>query len=83
MGAMSGSFVPTGIMETTTAIHQLRTLIGPDAGQLFDWGGPCRVLQGGSWHSAASALLVAFRGFSIPDERHYFTGFRCVSELPE
>ena len=56
---------------------------GPDTGQLFDWGGPCRVLRGGSWHSAASALNVAFRGFSIPDDRHYFTGFRCVSEIPE
>ena len=32
---MSGSFVLTGIMETTTAIHQLRTLIGPDAGRLI------------------------------------------------
>ena len=57
--------------------------LGPDTGQLFDWGGPCRVLRGGSWHSAASALNVAFRGFSIPDDRHYFTGFRCVSEIPE
>ena len=57
--------------------------LGPDTGQLFDWGGPCRVLRGGSWHSAASALNVAFRGFSIPDDRHYFTGFRCVSEMPE
>ena len=56
---------------------------GPDTGQLFDWGGPCRVLRGGSWHSAASALNVAFRGFSIPDDRHYFTGFRCVSEMPK
>ena len=57
--------------------------LGPDTGQLFDWGGPCRVLRGGSWHNAASALHVAFRAFLISDDRRYFTGFRCVSGLPE
>ena len=57
--------------------------LGPDTGQLFDWGGPCRVLRGGSWYSTASTLHVAFRAFLIPDDRHYFTGFRCVSGLPE
>ena len=34
--------------------------LGPDKGQLFDWGGPYRVLRGGSWANGTNRLRVPY-----------------------
>ena len=55
--------------------------LGPDKGQLFDWGGPCRVLRGGSWNISTTNGRVAGRDFNIPSNMYFTYGFRCVSGL--
>ena len=45
---------------------------GPDTG-LY------RVLRGGSWSNVTSGLRVAYRNNRIPNSRHSYYGFRCVS----
>ena len=54
--------------------------LGPDKGQ-FDWGGPCRVLRGGSWNISTTNGRVAGRDFNIPSNMYFTYGFRCVSGL--
>ena len=41
-----------------------------------------RVMRGGDWNSPVNSLRLAFRGYNIPNYRHDYDGFRCVSELP-
>ena len=41
-----------------------------------------RVMRGGDWKSPVNSLRLAFRGYNIPNYRHDYDGFRCVSELP-
>lgn len=40
--------------------------------------GSDRVLRGGSWGSNARICRVSFRGYSRPDRRYYYHGFRVV-----
>ena len=41
-----------------------------------------RVMRGGDWKSPVTSLRLAFRGYNIPNYRHDYDGFRCVSESP-
>ena len=41
-----------------------------------------RVMRGGDWKSPVNSLRLAFRGYNIPNYRHNYDGFRCMSELP-
>ena len=41
-----------------------------------------RVWRGSAWLYPANSLLLAFRNYDLPNNRTFFTGFRCVSGLP-
>ncbi len=51
-----------------------------------DPGGPSsggyRVVRGGSWSDGATDIRSAYRLGLMPDQRHGFMGFRCVSSGP-
>ncbi|HIC02145.1 TPA: hypothetical protein EYO63_20895 [Candidatus Poribacteria bacterium] len=53
--------------------------LGPDKGQLFDWGGPYRVLRGGSWANGTNRLRVPYCFCNTLNNRYFNSGFRCVS----
>ena len=40
--------------------------------------GSYRVVRGGSWNSNEMGVSVSYRGFILPDVRHYYLGFRLV-----
>ena len=53
--------------------------LGPDKGQLFDWGGPYRALRGGSWANGTNRLRVPYCFCNTLNNRYFNSGFRCVS----
>ena len=44
------------------------------------FGGPYRVLRGGSWATQPDAVTTAFRNWDHPDRRQIFAGFRCARD---
>ncbi len=44
------------------------------------FGGPFRVLRGGSWATQAGAVTNTFRNWDHPQRRQIFAGFRCARE---
>jgi iron(II)-dependent oxidoreductase len=44
------------------------------------FGGPFRVLRGGSWATQPGAVTTAFRNWDYPDRRQIFAGFRCARD---
>ena len=44
------------------------------------FGGPYRVLRGGSWATRPSVARATFRNWDHPERRQIFTGFRCASD---
>jgi formylglycine-generating enzyme required for sulfatase activity len=44
--------------------------------------GTVRVLRGGSWVSSGQSCRTAFRGFYMPDNRHYNIGLRVAAGVP-
>ena len=51
----------------------------PEYSQDF-FGGPFRVLRGGSWATQAGAVTTTFRNWDYPQRRQIFAGFRCVED---
>ena len=51
----------------------------PEYSQDF-FGGPFRVLRGGSWATQAGAVTNTFRNWDHPQRRQIFAGFRCAQE---
>jgi iron(II)-dependent oxidoreductase len=49
----------------------------PEYSQDF-FGGPFRVLRGGSWATQAGAVTATFRNWDHPQRRQIFAGFRCA-----
>ena len=46
------------------------------------FGGPYRVLRGGSWATRPSIARTTFRNWDYPQRRQLFAGFRCVVDVP-
>ncbi len=44
------------------------------------FGGPYRVLRGGSWATRPMVARSTFRNWDLPQRRQIFSGFRCVRE---
>jgi len=44
------------------------------------FGGPFKVLRGGSWATQPGAVTTAFRNWDHPDRRQIFAGFRCARD---
>jgi iron(II)-dependent oxidoreductase len=44
------------------------------------FGGPFKVLRGGSWATQPGAVTTAFRNWDYPDRRQIFAGFRCARD---
>jgi iron(II)-dependent oxidoreductase len=47
------------------------------------FGGPYRVLRGGSWATQPDAVSNTFRNWDHPERRQIFAGFRCAADLEE
>ncbi|MGH2978577.1 MAG: SUMF1/EgtB/PvdO family nonheme iron enzyme, partial [Solirubrobacterales bacterium] len=47
------------------------------------FGGPYRVLRGGSWATQSEAVSNTFRNWDHPERRQIFAGFRCAADLGE
>jgi iron(II)-dependent oxidoreductase len=47
------------------------------------FGGPYRVLRGGSWATQAEAVSNTFRNWDYPQRRQIFAGFRCAADAEE
>jgi iron(II)-dependent oxidoreductase len=45
------------------------------------FGGPYRVLRGGSWATQPGAVTTAFRNWDHPERRQIFAGFRCARDV--
>jgi iron(II)-dependent oxidoreductase len=45
------------------------------------FGGPYRVLRGGSWATQPDAVSTTFRNWDHPDRRQIFAGFRCAADV--
>jgi iron(II)-dependent oxidoreductase len=45
------------------------------------FGGPYRVLRGGSWATQADAVTNTFRNWDYPERRQIFAGLRCAKDL--
>jgi iron(II)-dependent oxidoreductase len=54
----------------------------PEYSQDF-FGGPFKVLRGGSWATQDGAVTTTFRNWDHPQRRQIFAGFRCVAEAEE
>ena len=54
----------------------------PEYSQDF-FGGPFKVLRGGSWATQAGAVTVTFRNWDYPQRRQIFAGFRCASDAED
>ena len=50
----------------------------PEYSQDF-FGGPFKVLRGGSWATQAGAVTTTFRNWDYPQRRQIFAGFRCAA----
>jgi iron(II)-dependent oxidoreductase len=46
------------------------------------FGGPYKVLRGGSWATRPSVARATFRNWDHPQRRQLFAGFRCVIDVP-
>lgn len=44
------------------------------------FGGPFRVLKGGSWATQPDAVTTSFRNWDYPERRQIFAGFRCARD---
>jgi iron(II)-dependent oxidoreductase len=44
------------------------------------FGGPFKVLRGGSWATQPDAVSTTFRNWDHPDRRQIFAGFRCARD---
>jgi iron(II)-dependent oxidoreductase len=51
----------------------------PEYSEVF-FGGPDRVLRGGSWATDGLLARTSFRLWRPPETRHAFTGFRCARD---
>jgi iron(II)-dependent oxidoreductase len=47
------------------------------------FGGPYRVLRGGSWATQPDAVSTTFRNWDHPERRQIFAGFRCAADLED
>jgi iron(II)-dependent oxidoreductase len=47
------------------------------------FGGPYRVLRGGSWATRPDAVSNTFRNWDHPERRQIFAGFRCAADVEE
>jgi gamma-glutamyl hercynylcysteine S-oxide synthase len=47
------------------------------------FGGPYRVLRGGSWATQPEAVSNTFRNWDYPQRRQIFAGFRCAADAEE
>jgi gamma-glutamyl hercynylcysteine S-oxide synthase len=47
------------------------------------FGGPFKVLRGGSWATQAGAVTTTFRNWDYPQRRQLFAGFRCAAGVEE
>jgi len=47
------------------------------------FGGPYRVLRGGSWATQPEAVSNTFRNWDYPERRQIFAGFRCAADPEE
>jgi gamma-glutamyl hercynylcysteine S-oxide synthase len=47
------------------------------------FGGPYRVLRGGSWATQPDAVSNTFRNWDDPERRQIFAGFRCAADVEE
>ena len=47
------------------------------------FGGPYRVLRGGSWATQPDAVTNTFRNWDHPERRQIFAGFRCAADAEE
>jgi iron(II)-dependent oxidoreductase len=47
------------------------------------FGGDFRVLRGGSWAAAASAVRPSFRNWDLPIRRQIFCGFRLAWDVAD
>ena len=45
------------------------------------FGGPFRVLRGGSWATQRGAVTSTFRNWDYPRRRQIFAGFRCAADV--
>jgi iron(II)-dependent oxidoreductase len=54
----------------------------PEYSQDF-FGGPFKVLRGGSWATQADAVTVTFRNWDYPRRRQIFAGFRCAADVED
>jgi iron(II)-dependent oxidoreductase len=45
------------------------------------FGGPYRVLRGGSWATQPRAVTTSFRNWDYPERRQIFAGFRCARDV--
>nr|MBA2343172.1 SUMF1/EgtB/PvdO family nonheme iron enzyme [Thermoleophilaceae bacterium] len=51
----------------------------PEYSEVF-FGGPYKVLRGGSWATRSRPARATFRNWDRPQRRQVFTGFRCASD---
>ena len=51
----------------------------PEYSEVF-FGGPYKVLRGGSWATRSRPARATFRNWDHPQRRQVFTGFRCASD---
>ena len=54
----------------------------PEYSQDF-FGGPFKVLRGGSWATQAGAVTTTFRNWDYPQRRQIFAGFRCAADVED
>ena len=47
------------------------------------FGGPYRVLRGGSWATQPDAVSNTFRNWDHPERRQIFAGFRCAADVED
>jgi gamma-glutamyl hercynylcysteine S-oxide synthase len=45
------------------------------------FGGPYKVLRGGSWATQPDAVTTTFRNWDFPQRRQIFAGFRCAKDV--
>ena len=87
-----GSFRPNGfglydvsdnVMERVEDCWHKSYVGAPTNGEPWTTGGLCRyrVSRGGSWYGYSRGLRSATRGWSIPETRHSFSGFRVAKTL--
>jgi iron(II)-dependent oxidoreductase len=61
------------------AYEGFRAFPYPEYSEPF-FGGPFKVLKGGSWATQPNAVTTAFRNWDYPERRQIFAGFRCARD---